>query len=60
MSRYCFYTLLDCNTIADTPKEIECASDKDAIAKANELLAGLDVEVCRGPRIIIQAKADPP
>ena len=56
MSQYCIYTLSDGNTIAETPKEIECASDKEAIEEANELLADLDVEVWQGPRIVIRLK----
>ena len=31
---YCIYTLLDCNTIATTPKDIECVSDEEAIKEA--------------------------
>jgi hypothetical protein len=45
MPVYCVYTLLDCNTIAITPREIECASDKEAIEEASALLHHLDVEV---------------
>ena len=56
MSQYCIYTLLACNTIAEAPQEIECASDKEAIEEANELLADRDVEVWQGPRIVIRLK----
>ena len=45
MPVYCIYTLLDCNTIAITPSEIECASDKEAIEEANTLLCRHDIEV---------------
>jgi len=34
----------------------ECASDKEAIEEANELLADRDVEVWQGPRIVIRLK----
>ena len=38
MPEYCIYTLSDGNTIAEVPKEIECASDKQAIEEANAVL----------------------
>ena len=56
MSQYCIYTLSDGNTIAETPKEIECASDKEAIEEANAVLDVLDVEVWQGARIVIRLK----
>ena len=56
MPVYCIYTLLDCNTIATTPSELECASDKEAIEGANALLYRYDVEVWQGPRIVIRLK----
>jgi hypothetical protein len=59
MPVYCIYTLLDCNTIASTPSELECASDKEAIEEANALLYRHDVEVWQGPRIVIRLKPKP-
>jgi hypothetical protein len=49
--------LSDGNTIAETPKEIECASDKEAIEEANAVLDVLDVEVWQGARIVIRLKS---
>jgi hypothetical protein len=48
--------LSDGNTIAEVPKEIECASDKQAIEEANAVLDILDVEVWQGARIVIRLK----
>ena len=56
MPEFCIYTLLDCNTIASTPRDIECASDKEAIEEAYALLDGYDVEVWQGPRVVIRLK----
>jgi hypothetical protein len=56
MAEYCIYTLRDCNTIASTPKDIECASDKEAIEEAYALLDGHDVEVWQGARVVIRLK----
>ena len=39
MPVYCIYPLLDCNTIASTPGELECASDKEATKKPALLTA---------------------
>jgi hypothetical protein len=56
MPEFCIYTLSDSNTIAKAPKEIECASDNEAIEVANALLDRLDVEVWQGARIVIRLK----
>jgi hypothetical protein len=56
MPEYCIYTLSDSNTIAEAPKEIERASDKEAVEEANALLHGLDVEVWQGARIVIRLR----
>jgi hypothetical protein len=39
------------------PKELECASDKEAIKEANAVLDVLDVEVWQGARIVIRLKS---
>jgi hypothetical protein len=57
MPEYCIYTLSAGNTIAEVPKELECASDEEAIKEANAVLDVLDVEVWQGARIVIRLKS---
>ena len=57
MREYRVYSFSSDNHIKGVPAVVICETDNDAIAEAQKLLDGLDIEVWNGARLVTRLKS---
>jgi hypothetical protein len=60
MADYRIYLITKDNHIACAPVKIDCDNDFTAVQQSQKLLAGQDIQLWEGRRLVTRLKAEPP